>query len=128
MDLKQLFKQCMQEVLEAPDFNLSTIESYFSPEYQQHVDGKTLNYEEFIAHIKHVKEVVQTAKLTFEKLTVVDSVVSSIHVVDVVKKDGGKAKFRVHGDFTFDNNRLIKTDERTEMLSGHESDEDLGSR
>ncbi|MFT0211062.1 hypothetical protein VQ643_00395 [Pseudomonas sp. F1_0610] len=128
MDYKKRFQECLSEVICNPNFDTALIAEYFSTSYIQHVDGKTLNYEQFVAHIEHLKQAVIRCSIDFELLEQHGNTIHSIHIVRVVKNDSSKVRIKVQGQFTFEHNKLILTNETTELLEGDEENASLGWR
>lgn len=128
MDNKQLIRLAFQNVIEATSVDAHEIEKYFSKRYVQNVDGRTLLFEEFVAHVIKQKETVALAKVRFLNLICETNVVFSNHEVDVLKKDGSKAKFKVIAEFCIADGKIVSCDELTRMIEGEKSDRDLGSR
>ncbi len=62
--MKHIIQEVFTNILENPVFDLLLIEQYFSKDYIQLVDHTQLNYEEFILHIKKLKEKLSGQKLT----------------------------------------------------------------
>lgn len=128
MDNKELVRLAFRNVIEATSVDSGEIERYFSTQYVQEVDGKTLHFEEFVAHVKKQKETVASAKVDLIALISEGDVVFSNHEVNVLKKDGSRAKFKVIAQFLVRDGRIAACDELTRMIEGEKSDRDLGSR
>lgn len=128
IETKQLIRDAFVNVLENPDATDATYADYFSKDYIQHVDGKTLNYDGFVAHMQTLKSVVETMKVTFEQLIVDGDKVCSVHVVDAIKKDGNEVQIKVIAYMQIKDKKIVFCDELTHMLKGEKSDRDLGSR
>lgn len=128
MDYKKRFQECLSDVICNPNFDIKLIAEYFAPNYIQHVDGKTLNYDQFVAHIEHLKQAVIRCSIDFELLEQHGNSIHSVHIVRIVKNDSSKARIRVQGQFVFENNKLVLTEENTELLEGHKENASLGWR
>lgn len=128
MDYKKRFQECLADVICNPYFDLALVEKYFANNYIQYVDDKTLDYEQFVDHIKNLKQAVIRCSIDFELLEQHNNVIHSIHVVRVVKNDSSKVRVRVEGKFTFEQDKIILTNERTQLLEGEHQDADLGWR
>jgi hypothetical protein len=48
----------LRTIIEDMQVEDQTYETYFSKDYIQHVDGKTLNYTEFVNHMKAQKTIL----------------------------------------------------------------------
>ncbi|MFN8770712.1 MAG: nuclear transport factor 2 family protein [Neisseriaceae bacterium] len=120
----QLFKSVFEE--KNPDF--IKITQLLSSSYIQNVNGKVINYSDFISHIKAQRLVVDQIKIQFIDILSEGNKVSTHHIVDVYKKTGDLSKFEVFAIFTVQNNKVIACNELTRLISGSSDDEDLGSR
>ncbi len=125
---KQLIKEAFANVVENMDVTEETYTKYFSENYQQRVDGKILNYIDFVSHMKVQKTVMQTVRVTFRYMVAEENRVATIHVVNGVKKDGGTIEAQVNAIFQISENKIILCDELTHLIKGDKSDKDLGSR
>ena len=124
--LKHIIKKSFNDLLESPGFHPSLFERYFSKDYIQHVDGKTLNYHGLLEHAKTLKAKVKNIKISFEHLIEEKNKVCSIHIVEATRDDS-PIKMKVIALFEFKNDKIILCDELTYMLIGDEKDRDLGS-
>lgn len=118
----------LSDVFEKKDVDEATIHRYISPDYVQHVDGKTLHYASFLAHIKKQKQVIDSMRFNFISMLHEGKTVFSNHEVSVIKKDGKKLKFKVIAEFTVEHGRIVACDELTHMIEGDTADAELGSR
>lgn len=105
------------------------IGEYFSKDYVQYVDGKVLNYEQFVKHVRAVKEATEKLEFEFKKVVMEGNVVFTNHEVRGRTKEGREISGQVIGEFRFDENGKVSyCDELTRMEKGEEGDGDLGSR
>jgi len=126
--LKELIQQAITGVVEDMQNWNDTILNYFSPSYTQHVDGKTISYQQFIDHMHLQKSVLTKAKVHFEYLVEEGNKVCSVHTVEASKKDGHQVKVRVFALFIIENDKIVLCDELTHLIEGSREDRDLGSR
>jgi len=127
IDLKARLKEGMKAIFAEPTFNEKTIQKYISPNYIQYVNGETLNYQDFIQHIKAQKKLVESVEVTFKECLVDGNKVCTIHIIDAIKKDGSSMQGQVNAVFTFENDKVICCDELTHVLQGLPEDNELGS-
>lgn len=111
-----------------PKKEVAALKAYFSEDYTQWVDGKVLDYAGFFQHVKALKEVIVSASIEFIEYIEKGDVVADIHNVFVTKKDGEKLHVRVMAFFTFKEGKISSVRELTQLLSGREEDQDIGSR
>lgn len=120
-------KQALEIALTDLGSNLPMIEEYFHPDYIQLVDGKRLDFQGFVAHLRSLGEKVDRLELVFERLFGEGDNVCSVHRVNVAKKDGTFAQIKVIAYFQLSGDRIILCDELTRVISGDEGDAELGS-
>jgi predicted SnoaL-like aldol condensation-catalyzing enzyme len=127
-ETKNFVKEIFKNTIENMDATEETYAQYFSQDYIQHVDGKTLNYTDFIAHMKAQKNVIKSAKVTFKHIITEGDTVATVHIVNGIKKDGGAIEAQVNALFKIQNKKVVLCDELTHLIKGEKSDRDLGSR
>ncbi|ACU60851.1 nuclear transport factor 2 family protein [Chitinophaga pinensis] len=124
---KALVKEAFSKVLIDPVFNEEMIARYFGLSYRQFVDGKELNYAQFVAHMAMVKQ--RTTRLEFLYNTVIEegNIVFTNHVVTATKPDGTVARTHLIAEFHIADGKIVYCNELSRLLSGEEGDRDLGS-
>lgn len=125
--MKHIIEQVFRDVLENPVFDLFFIEKYFSKDYIQCVDHHQLNYEEFILHIKKLKEKVAEQKIEILTYAENGNIIFTHHLANSVLKDGSTVLHKVLAEFTIEDNKIIRCDELTLLLEGDFSAKNLGS-
>src|ERR1700733_1406009 len=125
---KDIVVGALREIVEAGVVDRAMIDRYFSPEYVQHVDGKTLGYAEMLPHLLKQKEALVSVKVTILGVAEEGDFVFTNHEVVAVKKTGERVRFKVLAQFTVRDQKIIGCDELTRMIEGHAQDRDLGSR
>lgn len=125
--MKHFIQQVFKEVLENPVFDELLIEKYFSKEYIQLVDQSQLNYDEFVLHIKKLKEKVSEQKLEIINHAENGNTIFTNHIVKSTLKDGSEVVHKVLAEFTIRNHQIIRCDELTLLLEGNETAKNLGS-
>ena len=124
--LKELVKRSFNALLENPSFDPSHFEEYFSKDYIQYVDGKTMDYVGLLEYAKTLKSRVEDIKISYEHLIAEGNKVCSIHIVEAVR-DMQPIKMKIFSLFEFKNNKIIMCDELTHLVLGDVSDRNLGS-
>jgi len=124
---KALVKEAFSKVLIDPVFNEEMIARYFDKSYRQFVDGKELNYEQFVAHVAIVKQ--RTTRLEFLYNTVIEegNIVFTNHIVTATKPDGTVGSTHLIAEFHIENGKIVYCSELSRLLNGQEEDRDLGS-
>lgn len=125
--MKHFIQQVFKEVLENPVFDEVLIEKYFSKEYIQLVDQSQLNYDEFVLHIKKLKEKVSEQKLEIINHAENGNTIFTNHIAKSTLKDGSEVVHKVLAEFTIRNYQIIRCDELTLLLEGNETAKNLGS-
>lgn len=125
--MKHFIQQVFKEVLENPVFNELLIEKYFSKQYIQLVDHAQLNYEEFVLHIKKLKEKVAEQEIEIFSHAENGNIIFTNHIARSTLKDGSKVSHKVLAEFTIQNHKIIRCDELTLLIEGDETAKNLGS-
>jgi hypothetical protein len=126
-DYKELVKQAFAEVLANPTFDRKKITQYFSTDYKQHVDGKILDYDQFVAHVELVKK--RTSGLIFDYATIVQEgkIVFTNHKVTATMENGEVSVTHLIAEFHIEQDRIVYCSEMSRLLTGKKEDGDLGS-
>ncbi len=125
--MKHFIQQVFKEVLENPVFDEVLIEKYFSKEYIQFVDHAQLNYDEFVLHIKKLKEKVAEQKMEIISHAENGTIIFTNHIAKSTLKDGSEVVHKVLAEFTIRNHQIIRCDELTLLVEGDETAKNLGS-
>lgn len=125
---KDLLKEAFRNIIEAPVVDEKQIARYFSQDYIQHVDGKTINYTQFVSHIHTQRKTLASIKVTFLNVVSEGDTVFSNHLIRAHTKDGRILHGKVIGEFTIRDGKITGCDELTHIVGGTEEDQDLGSR
>ncbi len=118
----------LQEVIGCPGHDESKIARYFSPDYRQVVDGKSLNYDDFINHMSALKAQTRKMRLSIKAAIGEGDTVFTQHYVKVEKNEGGWSEFEVFARFTLLEGKIHRCEELTRMIHGVIEDSDFGSR
>lgn len=125
---KEHVMAALREIVQAKECDEQRIAHYFSKDYIQNVDGNTLDYSQFIAHMKVLKTVLNDVGLKFLGVAGEDNLVFTHHHVLANKHDGSKIHAQVLAHFTLQDGKIIRCDELTHSIQGSDEDRDLGSR
>lgn len=128
MSNKQLVKQALAAVLGNDIGSLSVIEQFFSKEYIQIVDGKKIDFDEFVTHLQVLKEATQSISVTIKSIAEGEGCVHTHHIAKAIKHDNSVSEFEVFACFNIANGKIVRCEELTRMIQGTKSDNNLGSR
>ncbi len=127
-EVRQFLKEAFAAIIENMAAGEEDYAQYFSPDYVQHVDGKVLDYDGFVAHMAKQKSVLESTRVTFKRIIVEGDQAATVHMIHAVKKDGGVVEGQVNAFWQIKDRKIVLCDELTHMISGDEADRDLGSR
>jgi hypothetical protein len=104
------------------------IRRYFSEDYVQNVDGKTLRFEEFMMHVRFLRGA--TKSLRFEVIDAVyaDGILADRHRVHIVKANGELMEAEVLAFLRIKDCRVVELNELTQVIKGEATDREMGSR
>ena len=125
---KAFLLEMLQEGLSPHSDPREFANKYMTPDYVQHVDGKTLDFEEFVNHLGVLRREFKEVDVIVHDVAVSGNKIADIHYVTAVKHDGGIVKAKVIGFFYMRGDKVAKLDELTYLIEGDEEDRDLGSR
>ena len=124
---EELLKIVFEQIYKPETDYLKLIEDSFDADYQQQVDGKTLNLDDFKKHIAYQRDIISDVQVEFEHIMIEDEKIFSCHRVFATKKDGSKIEARVFALFGFKDNKIAWCDELTHLVCGNNEDKNLGS-
>lgn len=84
----------LREIITNPQHEEDKIARYFSPDYQQQVDGKHLDYRGFVGHMALLKTLTTRMSLSILAIAGDGNTVFTHHHVKVDKKAASGAKLR----------------------------------
>ena len=125
---KEFIQEVFRNVIENRNANEEIYSQYFSPNYTQYVDGKILNYTDFVSHMTAQKTVIASAKVNFKYIISEGDKIATVHTVEAVKHNGNLIEAQVNALFQIENRKILSCDELTHLIKGEKSDRDLGSR
>lgn len=127
MDNKIFITEGFRKIFGTAEFDEAFLRQMFDTSYIQHVDGKTMGLEEFIQHMKLLKERTQSIHVDFRSVITEGEIVFSNHVVEALMKDGSSSVIQVIAEFRINNGKVYYCDELTHLISGDAASRDLGS-
>lgn len=125
---KQIFEKAFKAILEAPEVNEKDIEKYFAKDYVQRVDGKEINYPQFVQHMVTLKKSLEYLTVTIQSIAQDDDVIFTHHTLRGATHAGKEVSGEVIAEFRFRNDQIYYCNELTRMTDGHAEHGDLGSR
>lgn len=123
-----LITAALRDVVCSPEHDEQKIARYFARNYQQVVDGKLLDYDEFVEHLALLKALTHRIQITVLASACAGDTVFTHHRVEVEKKGGKRSVIEVLARFTLVSGQIARCEELTHLISGEEGDKDLGSR
>lgn len=127
MDITQRIALALHSIVCHPDHNEAKIREFFSPDYQQVVDGQALDFAGFVDHMAKLKHLTHAINLTVVAIARQNNEVLTHHLVAVSKKDGSQAHIEVFAHFTLENGLITYCEELTRLVQGTAQDSLLGS-
>jgi predicted SnoaL-like aldol condensation-catalyzing enzyme len=125
---KSLVESAFQDVFASDAFDEGAIARYFSHQYVQKTDGRTLDFPGFVAHVRELKRTLKNVKITFERAVAEGANVVSIHRAEAEKVAGGRVSVRVFALFVIEEGKIVLCDELTRLEQGAAEDRDMASR
>lgn len=124
---KDFIEKVLKDVVVDMDASEEIISNYFSTSYIQHVDGHTLNYSDFVQHMKLQKTILESASVSIDHCAVDGNSICTVHRVNALKKNGENIAVKVIAYYEIENGKIILCDELTHLLKGEENDQHIGS-
>jgi ketosteroid isomerase-like protein len=84
---------------------------FFSPRYEQDLNGKVYTFREFMDGVAGLKKQLKSTRVRFTRVVSSGNVIAEVHVVEAVKKDGSAMKFKVMAFQTVEDGRIKKVEE-----------------
>lgn len=125
--MREFIQEAFSNILEKSTVAENVFEQYFSKDYVQCVDGKKLNYDDFVQHIKTLKSVMKTMNVSFKQMVVEEDWIATLHIVDGVKHSNEAIQVQVNAFMKIREGKIVWCDELTYLIKGEHNDKDLGS-
>ena len=125
---KLLVERAFGDVFASDAFDENVIARYFSPTYVQKTDGRTVDFQGFVAHVRELKRTLRNVRITFERMVAEGASVVTIHRAEAEKIAGGRIAIRVFALFVIEDGKIVLCDELTRLEEGAREDGDLASR
>ncbi|MDP1724590.1 MAG: nuclear transport factor 2 family protein [Alphaproteobacteria bacterium] len=125
---KDIVKNCFRDIIQAEKWDKPTYDKYFSEDYVQIADGKTLNYTQSQEHVKTLKRDYKSIKIVFHEIVTENNKVATRHTGHVIKNDNSQIEVDVMAIFEIKDGKIIACRELTRLVKGNKADEDIGSR
>lgn len=106
----------------------AVIAAHFAPSYRQWVDGESLDFEGFVAHMAALDAAVASVAISFTSVLEEDDQVATRHLIESMSRDGHGARFEVIAIFRVGSGGILSCHELTRRIEGRGEDRDLGAR
>ena len=124
---QNFIERVFKDVIEDLTADENVIAKYFSPSYIQYVDGETLDYKQFIDHMKYQKSILSSVKVSIESCCCEENKICTAHIVDAMKKNGDRVSIKVIAIFETKEGKIVLCDELTHLIKGAPEDQNIGS-
>ena len=121
----EMWHKVFVESDESPE---ATIRKYFTDDYQFHVNGQLLNFEDMVSRARKMREYIDHAKLTVIESVGEGNKLAEIHEVDVTTIDGARSTVRLHNFLEFSGDKIKTVRSLTMNFDGDERHDDIASR
>jgi hypothetical protein len=121
---KQLVKEAISAVLET-DGSQQDYSKYVARNLMAHVDDKTFDYQQWVAHVQTVKAATKSMRVAIKAMTAEGDIVNANFVIHVVKPDGSELDMQVLEMFWLHNGKIVYVDMFSRIISGDSADAGL---
>lgn len=123
---KTFVKNAVIYVLENKDPNMD-YSKYVSKDFINPIDGNTFNYDQWVAHQKHIKGMVKSMVPTFDLMVAEGDQVAAIYHIVLTKNDGSSLIVKDMAFFKIKDNKIVYCEELTRLVQGDQEDKNIGS-
>lgn len=123
---EQLIRQMFERLT---DFNRPAEEmlGLFTADYRQLVDGKELNLNDFLIHIKALRTKLSALEIKILHIVTSSDAAATIHIAKATRISGETSLIKVVAYYGIKDGKIAFVDELTHLLEGGEADKALGS-
>lgn len=121
---KQLVKEAISAVLETEGAQ-QDYSKYVASNLMAHVDGKTFDYQQWVAHVQTVKAATKSMRVSYKAIAAERDIVSVNYMIHLVKSDGGELDLQVLEMFWLHNGKIVYVDMFSRVVSGDTADAGL---
>ena len=104
------------------------VSRYFTEDYVQSVDGKTLDRAQFEQHLSVLRSQTKEIQFTFRTVVAEGDHIADVHRAHVVMKDGSRVVSDVYCFAQLRDGKIAYIEEATRHVEGDDANRDLGSR
>jgi hypothetical protein len=104
----------------------TTIDRYFTPDYQQRTDGEVADRDGFAGHIRALRALAANGSVKVRAVIREGNRIADHHEVTVTRRDGTPSRVEVYlfGELA-DDGRLRRVDEVSRVIAGNPGDASL---
>jgi ketosteroid isomerase-like protein len=110
-----------------PSVGVQEFEHLMTPDYVQRVDGVELDFAGFVAHRTTLLGALLESKVTFEHVVTDGKSAATVHLAELIKKDGDQVRLKVIAFYKLRDRRVSYVEELTFLVAGSDKDKNLGS-
>ncbi|WP_269236105.1 hypothetical protein [Flavobacterium flavigenum] len=125
--MEKLIKDMFKDVIESNHYDETVIKKYFSENYLQLVDNKSLDFSQFNKHMAKINEI--TSSITVDLVSYASGAESIFtkHIVSSNFSDGTHTRHKVFAEFKIIDQKITYCDELTFLIEGPQAASDMGS-
>jgi hypothetical protein len=96
----------------------TSVQRYFAPTYVQHANGDSMDYEQFLEHLDHLRRFGR--RVVFKVAEAVDGggVIAERHIVELIDQDNEQSLIETFCFIRFANGRIAQIHELYRVISG----------
>lgn len=121
---KRLVKEAISAVLETEGAQ-QDYSKYVASNLSAHVDGKTFDYQQWVAHMQTVKAATKSMRVSYKAMAAERDIVSVNYVIHLVKPDGSELDLQVLEMFWLHNGKIVYVDMFSRVVNGNAADAGL---
>ena len=100
---------------------------YVAKNFVNPIDGNVFNYEQWVAHQKHIKSMVKSMTPKFDLMVAEGNDVAAVYYIKIIKNDGSELVVKDLAFFKIKDNKIIYCEELTRLVKGNVADKNIGS-
>lgn len=104
---------------------IATINKYFHPEYEQCINGVTMNRDNYIAHVIEQKQNMKINKIKYKHSVERGNEVFALYYPEGVNQNNSAIEAEVIAYFQFEEQQLLKIHGQVRLIKGNLSDVDM---
>jgi predicted ester cyclase len=114
-ELKAFYKEAYAHTVENMQSTKADYSQYFAKDFVMHMDGQTLNFDDYVQFMLDIRKGVDNVKIEFKDMIAENDGVATVHTTRITKNNGERITLNVISFFKVRNRQFTSGHELTRL-------------